>query len=297
MMLLKASDLGTFKVGEQPKVRVRANFSFHRPDAQEVKGIYVRELESAEKWRNELQFGDLRSTRVRNGNQVWTHENFDFMPIAVEELLHALFTSTFRMAAADVVKRVHDRKINGIDTRCVEFESIVGKTMENGQICVQKDTGLVTEWQYGKRITTYSDYSSFAGRMKPRHITIEFESNNTVVADVSYDEVTAFDSETFKPLADGEVSDVCTTSRGPIAKYAPNPVYPLTVPSGAYKGKVVVDIKVGPDGHVQNAAIAETVQPQVDAAALEAVKKWQYEPGTCNGKPIKFTIQVSVNFQ
>jgi TonB family protein len=296
-ILLKASDLETFKAGEQPKLRLETNFSFHYPNGQEVKGGYIRELDSEEVWRDDLQFGDLRYTRVRNEKQIWTRENFDFIPIPVQELWHSLHTTTFRMAASDVVKQVHDRKINGAELRCVEFESVLGTAVQNGQICVQKDTGLVVQWWFGERITTYSDYADFAGRMRPRHIAVELVGKGIVVADVSYAAVTAFGAETFKPLADGEISEVCFTSRDPIAKEAPLPAYPHAYRSNQYKGKVIVDLKIGSDGNVLNAAIVQTVHPDIDAAALEAVKKWKFEPGICNGKPVKATSSVMVNFQ
>jgi TonB family protein len=41
----------------------------------------------------------------------------------------------------------------------------------------------------------------------------------------------------------------------------------------------------------------QTVHPDVDKAALETVKKWKFEPATCNGKPVKFTGPVQVEFK
>ena len=37
--------------------------------------------------------------------------------------------------------------------------------------------------------------------------------------------------------------------------------------------------------------------PMLDAVALEAVRRWRYDPTTIDGKPIPVIMTVSVNFE
>ena len=76
-----------------------------------------------ERWADRLEIGDFRQERVRIEKQIWTKKSDDF----VDLLFKALFTTTFRMAQSDVVNRVHNRKLEGTEARCIEFRNMVGE--------------------------------------------------------------------------------------------------------------------------------------------------------------------------
>jgi TonB family protein len=296
-MLRKASDLETFKPGEAPKFRFEVRFTFLRQGKEEARGLYTRETDSAALWHEELEFGKFRYHKVRIKRQVWTRQNSDFIPLVVEGLWGALYPTRSILAVSMTVKRIKNRKINGTEARCIEYESVEGKYEETGQICVQANTGYVIFRQFGTQRITYSDFSPLGSRVRPRHFELDLGATDAVVADVNYRLVEKFDPVGFEPIVDGEVSDVCTTSTPAVAKFAPDPVYPLTVPRGAYKGKIVVDVKVAPDGHVLNDAVAQSLQQDLDAAALDGIKRWQFEPGTCDGKAITSIARVMTTYR
>jgi TonB family protein len=296
MILVKASDLETFKVGEIPKFRLEVHFSFFRPRTTEIKGVFTREADSPFLWHEELEFGDYRFHKVRIRKQIWTRENSDFIPMPVQELWGALYFTNFSLSDNDVVKRVHDMKINSIQGRCIEFETVVGNDKKEKQICVQKDSGYLISWEDGTKEISYSDFEPLGERVRPRRIAIDFQGMEKMVADINYQEVEKFDPVDFEAIIGGEVTDICSASRNPIAKFVPDPVYPLTVRRGAYKGKIIVDVKVGPDGSVLAAAVLQSLQPDLDAAVLDAAKKWKFEPGTCDGNSVKSFTQMTVTY-
>jgi TonB family protein len=295
LLLRKAGDLEAFKVGEFPKYHLESHFSFHRPGMQDITGNYVRDYDSASLWRAELEFGDFTFKQVRNDSHEWTKKNNDFIPMPVEEFWRALRATSFQMRDSAVVKRVYNRKMNDFDDQCIEFQDVRGKDKEAGQICVQRDTGLVVYWQYGAREVLFSDFAPLAGSLRPRHISILLAGKVSIVADLSYTEVSGFDSDAFLPIIGGERNQACSTSRVPVAKYAPDPVRPSG--NGGFKGKVIVNVKIGPDGRVQKAQVAQTVGPDLDEAAMKAVTQWQFEPGTCDALPMTVTTKVEVNFR
>ncbi len=69
-------------------------------------------------------------------------------------------------------------------------------------------------------------------------------------------------------------------------------VYPEAARQANVRGIVIMQITVGPDGSVTAARPMRSI-PMLDAAAIEAVKQWQYEP-TGRTTPITLTVPVPV---
>ena len=55
------------------------------------------------------------------------------------------------------------------------------------------------------------------------------------------------------------------------------PVYPPIAQSARVQGVVIIEATIGPNGRVQEANVLRSI-PLLDAAALDAVKQWQYTP-------------------
>src|SRR3954468_12205548 len=73
------------------------------------------------------------------------------------------------------------------------------------------------------------------------------------------------------------------------------PVYPSIAQSARVQGVVIIEATIGPDGRVQEAKVLRSIA-LLDAAALEAVKQWQFTPTTLNGTPVPVIMTVTVNF-
>jgi periplasmic protein TonB len=74
-----------------------------------------------------------------------------------------------------------------------------------------------------------------------------------------------------------------------------NPTYPPIAQSARTEGSVVLEAVVDKAGHVQTVKVVRS-QPLLDAAAIEAVKQWRYEPLNLNGEPTPFILTVTVAF-
>ena len=73
------------------------------------------------------------------------------------------------------------------------------------------------------------------------------------------------------------------------------PVYPPVAQSAGVAGPVIIQAWVGVDGKVKDAKILVSI-PLLDAAALEAVRQWEFAPVRTNGTPVAVTTTVVVNF-
>ena len=74
------------------------------------------------------------------------------------------------------------------------------------------------------------------------------------------------------------------------------PVYPALAQAARIQGVVIIEATIDINGRVQDARILRSIQ-QLDGAALDAVRQWQYTPTLLNGMPVPVIITVTVNFK
>jgi hypothetical protein len=258
-LLTKASGLEAFPPDESPKFHLQVNFVFRNTTRGNVPGTFTRHYVQPEHWSDELTAGNFRQSRVRIDKQIWTSKSADFVPLQVDFLFHALFSTSFRMTNSDAVGKVHNRKLDHTDARCIEFQAIVGRSSTPGELCVERDRGAVVYWKYGTREIWYSQYVPFAKAIRPSHLVVAERGETIVEADVTYTEAPELTAESFSPLENAEITDVCSTSRPLMAKDAPEPLYPPGFSRNQFPGRVVVKAEVDENGRVVKAAVVETV--------------------------------------
>ena len=78
--------------------------------------------------------------------------------------------------------------------------------------------------------------------------------------------------------------------------YTVTPKYPKEARKQKKHGTVVLQVKVGEDGKVKDLSIVSG-DPDLAAAATQAVKKWRYQPYVVDGKATAVERDVTVNFR
>jgi protein TonB len=73
------------------------------------------------------------------------------------------------------------------------------------------------------------------------------------------------------------------------------PSFPGPAMAARVQGTVIVDITIGPDGRIQSTQLLKSV-PLLDAAALDAVRQWEYAPTIVDGKGVAVLMTVTVHF-
>jgi len=74
-----------------------------------------------------------------------------------------------------------------------------------------------------------------------------------------------------------------------------NPVYPAEAMADHVTGIVILEATIGIDGSVESAKVLKSI-PQLDQAALDAVRQWQFTPTIFKGSPVAVIMTVTVNF-
>jgi protein TonB len=80
----------------------------------------------------------------------------------------------------------------------------------------------------------------------------------------------------------------------PVVQVAPQ--YPAQLRKRGVRGTVQVVFIVDQQGRVANPRIEKSTDPAFETPALEAVKKWKFEPGTKAGKRVQFKMRVPITF-
>jgi TonB family protein len=83
----------------------------------------------------------------------------------------------------------------------------------------------------------------------------------------------------------------------PRAIFDPEPEYSDEARRVHFQGVVVLSIVVDPTGHARDIRVSRSVGLGLDEKAIEAVKKWKFEPGMKDGHPVAVGVNVEVNFR
>ena len=74
------------------------------------------------------------------------------------------------------------------------------------------------------------------------------------------------------------------------------PQYPVMAKQAHVQGSVLLRAVIGKDGKVENVQ-AQSGNPLLASAAVNAVKQWRYKPYVLNGSAVEVETTVTVNFQ
>jgi len=85
--------------------------------------------------------------------------------------------------------------------------------------------------------------------------------------------------------------------KAPVAIKHVNPRYPEEARKNHVSGIVIVEALVDKTGHVTNAVVLKPLPFGLDQEALDAVKQWEFQPGTLDGKPVDVLFNLTINFR
>jgi len=82
----------------------------------------------------------------------------------------------------------------------------------------------------------------------------------------------------------------------PVPLYTPAANYTEWARSEKIQGNVKLMIIVGEDGRVIDAKVTQPLGYGLDESAVKTVMTWKLKPGTFNGKPVKVSVPVIIEF-
>jgi len=79
--------------------------------------------------------------------------------------------------------------------------------------------------------------------------------------------------------------------------YAPDPQYTDKARKAKINGTVVVSLIVTADGRVRDVQVIKSLTPDLDRKAIEAFRKWKFNPATKDGQPVAVQIKAEASFK
>jgi TonB family protein len=83
----------------------------------------------------------------------------------------------------------------------------------------------------------------------------------------------------------------------PRVKQEVRPWYSVEAMTDKRQGAVQVDAVVLPDGSVGRVCITKGLNPDLDVEAVAAARKWRFEPGTLDGRPVPVLVTIELTFR
>ena len=84
--------------------------------------------------------------------------------------------------------------------------------------------------------------------------------------------------------------------KAPVKINTPQPQYTEIARKARIQGVVIVQAIINKAGQVTNVQVLKGLPMGLDQAAVEAIKRWKFEPATLNGKPVDVYYNLTVNF-
>jgi TonB family protein len=165
-------------------------------------------------------------------------------------------------------------------------------------VCASSDSKTISSLGYKNAVYELKNYHDFNGKKLPQTVDVIVSGMKIVeLSNLKAEAIAAPNASLTAPAAGAWKDDSlpCALGQGNIAKRIA-PDYPAISRENNEYGTVVVGILVGADGAVKNTAVMQSAGPRLDQAALDVVKKWQFEPFQCGGHAVDALSDVSIQF-
>jgi Gram-negative bacterial TonB protein C-terminal len=271
-------------------VQSEVRFRTYAPDGSARDGrfdtIHAGDIE-----RYEMVLGDYHRVAIHYPDRI-VQDGDESEPPEFTEVgrLTPLLIGRFDMS--DTVHSIIPATISGRAAKCVRFETVVGRTHQSNEICVDDELGVLLRWNVGEDLIEDSEYSSFEGVLLPtriRHyidgkLRMEIEQKFTVMEDpIDWAALTPPNAVTVRS---------CHPYHAPVRESTPQPA--SAGPGPWYD--VTVEAAIGPDGHVYQAKVLPRGRADLESQAIQIVSGWIFKPGLCSGRPTTVSADLVVHF-
>jgi periplasmic protein TonB len=90
--------------------------------------------------------------------------------------------------------------------------------------------------------------------------------------------------------------DVGDLDKRPVPISQVSPAYPSALKKAKIPGSVTLVFLLNEEGRVEDARVENSTRPEFEKPALDAVRRWRFQPGMKDGKPVRTYIRVPIRF-
>jgi len=241
--------------------------------------------------RYEYVYGDFHSIEVFSSDRMLQN---DYQPIPPEvfELERLIPLVVGQFDKSDTIHSITLATLFGRPAKCIQFETVNGRTRQSNEICVDVELGTVVRWNVGRELIEDSEFFQFGGIWLPARIRHYIDGKFRMELEQKFTAIdTPVDWAALTPQ-NPHVHQDCGQYRRPIAQSAPQP--PSAGPGPWYN--VRLHVIIHPDGHVYDATVLPAGRPDLEHEAVRIVSGWVFSPALCDGKPTYTNTDLVVHF-
>lgn len=88
-----------------------------------------------------------------------------------------------------------------------------------------------------------------------------------------------------------------TTEKEPVPIHRPEACYTEEARRAGVQGDVMLSAEIHPDGLLHSIRVTRSLEPGLDANAMESLKMWRFKPAENHGEPVIAPVIIQVNFR
>jgi TonB family protein len=276
-------------------IRTDVLFSATGDDGIATAGSYVRVRSVDNALREDFVLGDYQMSRIQEQGRVATRGQWVDVPYPLRKLTEFVPYLPIRFDSADIITSINETKMNGKAAVCIQFVTVQGEDHNPGDVCLAKENSTVIEWHDRGHSFEALEYRVVQGAFLPSHFIYREGEKLAIDANVRWTLLDARPDDAFVVPADWHHAFYCKSFSMPVLRSASQPAA-----RGGVDAPVItvgVRVHVRPDGTVGKAEVLKPVRDDLDSQAVELVKTWIYEPGSCDGTKQDIAIDAAVRFQ
>jgi len=290
IQLLERANAVSRPGGIMPNHRMDGTFRAYGLDGTTQDGRF-NDIFSGDSERYEMVFGNYHAISLHFPDRIIQNHYQPAPPETLEfDSLSPLLIGQFDKS--DTIHSITPATLFGRHAKCIQFETVNGKTHQSNEICVDEELGTLMRWDVGEDLIENTEYSLFEGVLLPTHIRhyingklrMEIEQKFSVIdGPIDWAALTPPNPVTLR---------ACQQYRRPIIQSAPQPV---TAGAGPWHDIQVHGV-IDTDGHVRDASVLTGGSGDLEKQAVQIVSGWVFSPGVCNGNPIPVIADLVVHF-
>jgi len=287
-----------------PPMSMRAELQVFDAKGTPVHGDYSLDWVSPSKWREEIRFGKYERLRVRDAKGYWQTSGLSYQPeiiFQLDTLVH--IKDAFKVRSKQSLGKVKNREKAGLQQKCTEVKW--AKATER-IMCFDVANGALVSIEYPRgehqnppemSRMKYGALKVVGGKLVPYEIRAL--KDGKVVASVKVLETTKITEENsalFSVPVNAEFWAQCDDMQEAELLDRVQPRYPTSARTNREQGRVILYAVVEADGSLSHMAIIHRATPDLEAAAVEAIRHWHYKPAACGQTPIRVETSIATDF-
>lgn len=273
-----------------PNVKLEATFRAYGLDGSVKDGTFEA-IYTVDSERYETVFGEYHAIAVHRPEKI-VQNDYQAPPPEVRELDSLTPLGIGHFDKSDTIHSITPATIFGRAAKCIQFETVNGRTHQLNEICVDVELGSVVRWNVGEDLVELTEYKPLEGVLHPGHMRHFINDKLRMEIDQKFSVIDGpIDWAALSPPK-ATVFTGCKQYRRPVLQSAPQP-------SDAGPGPwydVPVHAAIGDDGHIYDASVMPAGRPDLEKRAVEIVSGWLFSPAICSGKPIGVDASFVVHF-